>query len=64
MPKHETEQILLNNLGTKHSLVIKFGQFNVTLQSKFFIKKLYEKSSLETSSRLLNFQRILHKKGI
>ena len=27
MPKHETRNILLNNLGSKRSLVMKFGQF-------------------------------------
>ena len=27
LPKHETWNILLNNLGIKHSLVMKFGQF-------------------------------------
>ena len=27
MPKHETQNILLNNLGGKHSLVMKFDQF-------------------------------------
>ena len=26
MPKYETQNILLNNLGNKHSLVMKFGQ--------------------------------------
>ena len=27
MPKHETTKHILNNLGTKCSLVMKFGQF-------------------------------------
>ena len=27
MPKHETRNTLLNNLGGKHSLVMKFDQF-------------------------------------
>ena len=26
MPKYETRNILLNNLGSRHSLVTKFGQ--------------------------------------
>ena len=40
-----TKHILLNNLGSKCSLVMKFGQF---MQ---YYKKLYEKCGLETSSR-------------
>ena len=27
MPKHETRNILLNKLGSKHNLIMKFGQF-------------------------------------
>ena len=47
----------LNNLGGKHSLVIKFGQFMLTYKIEFFIKKLYENCSLEISSRpLANFK--------
>ena len=48
MPKHETRNTLLNNLGSKHGLVMKIY---VVLQNKFFIKKFYEKCGLETSSR-------------
>ena len=46
-----TKHILLNNLGSKHSLVKKFGQFKQYYKRKFFIKKIYEKCGLETSSR-------------
>ena len=45
-PKH----ILLNNLGNKQNMVMKFGQF-MLLQNKFFIKKFCEKCGQETSSR-------------
>ena len=51
MPKHETRNILSNNLGSKHSLVMKFGQFMKYYKIKFFIEKFYEKCGLETSSR-------------
>ena len=43
------KHILLNNLGSKRKLVMKFDQF--ILQNIFFIKKFYEKCGLETSSR-------------
>ena len=57
------KHILLNNLGSKHSVVMKFGQFIQCYKRKFFIKKLYKKCGLETSSRpFFNFQRILCKK--
>ena len=42
---------LLNNLGSKHSLVIKFGQYMQYYTIKFFIEKFYEKCGLETSRR-------------
>ena len=45
------KHILLNNLGSKWSLVMKFGQFMQYDKIIFFIKKLYEKFGLETSSR-------------
>ena len=48
MTKHETQNILLNNLGSKHSLVMKLGQF-IYYKINFFIKKLYEKCCLGTS---------------
>ena len=48
MPKQETP---LNNLGSKHSVVIKFGQFMYYYEIKLFIEKIYEKCDQETSSR-------------
>ena len=42
---------LLTNLGSKHSLVMKFCQFMQYYKTKRFTKKLYEKWTLETSSR-------------
>ena len=63
MPKHETRNILSNNLGSKHSLVMKFGQFMKYYKIKFFIEKFYEKCGLETSSRsFLIFQESSAKK--
>ena len=53
MPKHETRNILLNNLGSKHGLVMKFGQFMYYFQRKTFIKKLYKTYGPDTSSRIL-----------
>ena len=46
-----TKDILLNNLISKRSLVMKFGQFMQYYKIIFFIKKFYEKSGLGTSSR-------------
>ena len=46
-----TKHILVNNLGSKRSLVMKFGQFMQYYKIIFFIKKFYEKCGLETSSR-------------
>ena len=46
-----TKHILLNNLGSKRSLVMKFDQFMQYYKRKFFIKKFYEKCGLKTSSR-------------
>ena len=40
MPKNETRNILLNNLGSKRSLVMKFGQFMQYYKIIFFIKIL------------------------
>ena len=63
MPKHETRNILLNNLGSKRSLVMKFGQFMQFYKIIFFIEKLYENCGLETSSRpFLIFKGFLCKK--
>ena len=41
---------------------MKFDQFMYYYKRNFFIKKLYKKYGLETSSRLFNFQTILGKK--
>ena len=38
MPKHETRNILLNNLGSKRSLVMNFGQF-MQYYKKIFVSK-------------------------
>ena len=46
-----TKHILLNNLGSKRSLVMKFGQFMQYYKIIFFVKRFYEKCGLETSSR-------------
>ena len=46
-----TKHILLNNLGSKCSLVMKFDQFMQYYKIIFFIKKFYEKCGLENSSR-------------
>ena len=48
-----TKPILLNNLGSKHSLVgNQIWPVYVIVQNKFFIKKFQEKLGLETSSGL------------
>ena len=51
MPKHETRNTLLNNLRSKCSLVMKFGQFMQYYKIIFLIKKFYERCGPETSSR-------------
>ena len=51
MSKHETQNILLNNLGSKCVLVMKFGRFMQYYKITFFIKKFYKKGDLEISSR-------------
>ena len=38
--KKKKKNILLNNLGSKHSLLLKFSQFTSRYQMKNFIKKL------------------------
>ena len=48
-PKHETRNILLNNLGSKQSGK-EIWPVYVILQNKFFFKKYYEKLGPETSS--------------
>ena len=45
------KHILVNNLGSKRSLVMKFGKFMQYYKTIFFIKKFYEKCGLETSSK-------------
>ena len=50
-PRINTKHILVNNLGSKCSLVIKFGQFMQYYKIIFFIKKFYKKCGLETSSK-------------
>ena len=47
MPKHKT-YISRNNLGSKHSLVMKFGQF-----MSYYKKKNSSKSSTKTAVRKL-----------
>ena len=52
MPKRKTKNnILLNNLGNKLSLLMKFGQFVSYYETKNFIKKFHKIFDLETSSR-------------
>ena len=50
MPKHKTKYILLNNLGSKHSLLMKFGHI-LSHYKKNFIKKFNKNCNLKTSSR-------------
>ena len=51
--------MLLNNLGNKHSLLMKFDQFVPYYKEKKIIKKLHKIFTLETSSRPC-LQRIKH----
>ena len=44
MPKHETPNILLNNMGSKYSLLMKFGQFMSYYKRKNFIKNILPNS--------------------
>ena len=60
MYKHETRNTLLNNLGCKCSLIMKYGQFMQYYKIAFLIKKFYEKCGPEKV--LFNFQRILCEK--
>ena len=46
------KHILLNNLESIHSLVIRFGQFTLYYQRQIAIKKLCEKCGPESSSKL------------
>ena len=52
MIKHKTRNtFLLNNLGSKHSLLMKFGQYMSYSKRNNFIKKFYKKFDLKTGSR-------------
>ena len=50
-PNMEYQIHLLNNLGSKHSPVMKFGQFINITKENFFIEKFYEKSGLKNGSK-------------
>ena len=50
IPKHKTNT-LVNNLGSKHSLLMKFSQFMSYYKGTNFIKKFYKNCGLKTSSR-------------
>ena len=43
--------ISLNNLGSKYSLLMKFGQFMLYYKRKKLIKKFYKICGLKTGSR-------------
>ena len=45
------KNILLNNLGSKHNLLMKFGQFMSYSKRNNFIKIFYKNCGLKTSSR-------------
>ena len=53
--KREQEEnkkyILLSNLRSKHSLLMKFGQFMSHYKRRTFIRKFYKNCDLKTSSR-------------
>ena len=52
MPKHKTRNtFLLNNLGSKHSLLMKFGQFMSDYKRKILSKNSTKTGDLKTSSR-------------
>ena len=58
MPKHKTKKyISRNNLGSKHSLLMKFGQFMSYYERKNFIKKFCKNCIFQV---LLCLQRIKH----
>ena len=59
-----TKLILLNNKGSKYSLVTKFGQFMWYYKIKLFIKKFCTKCGLETSSRPFLIFKEFSQKGI
>ena len=63
MSKHETRNILLINLGSKHTLVIKFGQFMQHYKRAIFSKKFLKKNvAWKLVPGPFDFQRILSKK--
>ena len=45
-----TKHVLLNNLESKHILLMKFGQFMSSCKIENFIKKFYKNCVLNTSS--------------
>ena len=45
------EYILLNNLGSKHILLMKFGQLMSYYKRKNFMKKFHKNCDLKTSFR-------------
>ena len=47
------KHILLNNLGSKYSLVVRFGQLLWYYKKKIIIKNLHEQCDLETSFKTL-----------
>ena len=44
-------KVSFNNLGSKHSLLMKFGKFMSYYKSKKFIRKFYKNFDLKTSPR-------------
>ena len=62
MPKYESQNILLNSLGSKHSLVMKlFSLCNIRKEKKLS-KNSMKNVSWKLVQTLFNFQRILSKK--
>ena len=52
IPKHKTRKyVLLNNLGSKYSLLMKFDQLMSYSEKNNFIKKFYKNCVLKTSFR-------------
>ena len=51
MPKHKQKYILLNNLGSKHGLLMKFRLFMSCSQRNNFNRKVCKKYGLKTSFR-------------
>ena len=57
-----TKHILMNNLGSKRSLVMKFGQFMQYYKIIFLLKNSSKNVAWKLVQVLSNFQRILCKK--